>query len=121
MILDTNILIDVLSGDEKLEQSLEKMNEKIATTVVTRYELQKGSGEADGMSLIGSLEVYGLEDRSADRAAAIYKQLEKKGKLVNEFDILIASIAIAHDELLVTRDNDFKEIAKVSPLKIIFV
>ena len=36
-----------------------------------------------------------------------YKKLKTKGKIVNELDILIAGIAVANNETLITEDKDF--------------
>lgn len=118
MILDTSVLIEVLGNNAALEEKLEKMDggERMATTTVTKYELLKGPKEGGVLALLNTIEIYDYDSRAAERSAKIFKELKRKGRMVNELDILIASIAIAHDELLVTRDNDFKRIEHLKVL-----
>jgi predicted nucleic acid-binding protein len=40
----------------------------------------------------------------------IYEKLKTKGCLINEFDMIIAGIAAANDEILITRDQDFSKL-----------
>ncbi len=43
------------------------------------------------------------------------------GREVNALDILIAGIAVAHGaNKIITRDQDFKEISKVSDIDVVF-
>jgi predicted nucleic acid-binding protein len=60
--------------------------------------------------LLGSFNVLYLNDVSISIAADIYKDLESKGKLIDDADILIASMAIASNNILITFDNDFRHI-----------
>jgi predicted nucleic acid-binding protein len=110
MILDTSILIEILSDNSSIVEKLERVGESISTTVITKYELLKAPKEADVLALLGTMSAYDYDGKSAERAAKIFKDLKKKGKMINELDILIASIAMTHDEMLVTRDNDFKSV-----------
>ncbi len=42
-----------------------------------------------------------------NKAVNLYSKLKEKGKKVNELDVLIAGVAAANNELLITRDKDF--------------
>ena len=120
-ILDTNIVVSLLKGEveatEKI-RSLEQSGEKISTTTISAYELLKGaqisSRSEENLSkvreLISSLNVLGLSVGACEQASKIYKELVRRGKLIGEFDILIAAIVRTFDEKLVTRDRDFKSI-----------
>lgn len=110
MILDTSILIEILGNNVQLQEKLEKINEQIATTVITKYELLKAPREDSAKALLNSLKIYDFEERAAERSAKIFKELKKNGKMINELDILIASIVIANDEMLITKDSDFKNV-----------
>ncbi len=110
MILDTNILIDVLDGNGAIRKSLEQLKEKATTTVINKYELLKAPADSRARDLLGTMDLYSFDEPAPARSAQIFKELKKKGHMINELDILIAAIAIAHDELLVTRDKDFKEV-----------
>lgn len=116
MMLDTSVLIEVMSNNAKIQDRLERLNESVATSVVTKYELLKAQKEDRAMALLEAINIYDYDGVSAERAARIYKELRKRGRMINELDILIASIAIAHDELLVTLDRDFKNIEQLKVL-----
>jgi len=119
--LDTDILVSLLKGApdaiEKIS-ALQDGGQRISTTMITAYELLKGaylSSRADENLLkvresISNLEVLGLSFGAAEEASRIHKELRDRGKLVGEFDVLIAGIVKFHDEQLVTRDEHFKAI-----------
>lgn len=48
-----------------------------------------------------------LEDSAINEMLKIHKKLAAKGKMVNEFDLLIAGIVAVNDETLLTKDKDF--------------
>ena len=101
-----------------------KGKESAAITILTKYELlrSKKFSERQTMdAMIGSLNVYGLSDREVEESANIYRALKAKGKLIDEFDILIAGIAVARNEVLVTSDTGFKEIRKLGYPNILVV
>ncbi|MGH2638795.1 MAG: type II toxin-antitoxin system VapC family toxin [Rhabdochlamydiaceae bacterium] len=108
--MDTNILIEVIGNNLALQEKLEQMGEKAATTAVTKYELLKAPREETALAFLNTLEIYEYDSIAAARAARIFKELKRRGRLINELDILIASIAMARGELLVTMDNDFKSV-----------
>ncbi len=110
MISDTSILIGILGNNAVMQEKLEKIDERIATTGISMHELLKASKEDTAKALLDTMEIYQFDTKAAERSEKLFKELKKKGRLINEFDILIASIAIAHDELLVTRDNDFRNV-----------
>ena len=110
MILDTSILIEILGNNVALQDKLERLNQQVSTTAVTKYELLRGQRHESAIEMLANMEIYEFDGKTAERCAKIFRYLNGRGKLINELDILIASIAIAHDELLVTRDNDFKSV-----------
>jgi tRNA(fMet)-specific endonuclease VapC len=114
--LDTNVIIDFLLGEKTAVQKINELRAKGAglfTTVVTLYELMRDTNEQKMLIIDGMLEgmkIYGLDEFSTRKAIWIYKELKSKGAMINEFDILIAGIAMSNNETLLTRDNDFKRI-----------
>ncbi|MDE1850584.1 MAG: type II toxin-antitoxin system VapC family toxin [Candidatus Micrarchaeota archaeon] len=111
--LDTNIIIDYLSGDEKVIALVMgyKGKENLSTTAITEYELLKHGGELkveDAQRALRSFTVYDFTKDAARESAKIFKLLQARGKMVNENDILIAGIARVRHETLLTRDLKFK-------------
>lgn len=119
MILDTNILVALLKGDPAAARAITSLEEeedaRIATTVVTAYELLKGAyvscrpkeNLAKVQSVISNIQVLELSLSACVEASKIYRDLRKAGTLIGEFDILIAAIARACDETIMTRDGHF--------------
>jgi len=123
VILDTSILISALKGDSKAIAAIEsyKGREQMGITVMNKYELMRGAGFlAAGIidALISSMLVYDLNDSGTGAAVEVYASLKKKGKMINEFDVLIAGIALANEQAIVTMDGDFQ---KVSGLSVVLV
>ena len=48
-----------------------------------------------------------LRITAVNEAVKAYKKLKEKGKMVNELDVLIAGIAAANNETLITKDKQF--------------
>lgn len=120
-VLDTNIMVSLLKDEGAAKQrieSLEQTGETISTTAITAYELLKGAqissrseeNLAKVRELISSLDVLGLSMGACEQASKIYRDLRGRGKMIGEFDILIAAIVKALDERLVSKDADFKSI-----------
>jgi predicted nucleic acid-binding protein len=112
VIFDSSMVIDVLRKKkiamELIESCAEK--ERIAITVISKYEILRGTLEKD-VSLVSELlsqfVIYDFGDSDIREAVKSYKKLAEKGKLVNELDVLIAGIAAANNETLITKDKDF--------------
>jgi predicted nucleic acid-binding protein len=51
-----------------------------------------------------------LTTEATIEAAQIYATLKQSGKLIGEFDLLIAAIAKVNDEEILTRDHHFEAI-----------
>ena len=118
VIFDTNLLIDALSGKKKAIDSIEsyKGKESAAITILNKYELLRGRKFSEQHiidKLIDNLNLYGPGNGEVEASAEIYRALKTKGKLIDEFDILIAGITVANNEKLVTNDKGFKEIKKL--------
>ena len=63
-----------------------------------------------------SLKVTGLDEKSLNIYARTKAELKRKGGLIDEFDLLIASVAIANGLILVT--NNKKHFDRISGLKL---
>lgn len=112
VVFDSSIIIDVLrkknSAKELIESYAEK--EQIAITVISKYEILRGTNEKDATLVSGLLSqfvIYDFEDTVVKEAVKAHKKLAEKGKMINEFDVLIAGIVAANNETLITKDKDF--------------
>jgi predicted nucleic acid-binding protein len=121
--IDTSVIIDFLAGDEKIVTLITKLagQDEIKTTSITEYELLKHKTELKRQvaeKFLLSVLVCPFDRASARKAALLFEKLNKTGKMINETDLLIAGISLAHDELLLTRDKKFSNLDE-SSIKIV--
>jgi len=126
--LDTDILVSLLKGTpdavERVRNLLET-EEQLSTTMISAYELVKGAyissrrdeNLAKVTESIASLRLLELSIGAVEESARIYNEVKEKGKMIGEFDILIAGITKFNDETLVTRDDHFKTIRGIKLIK----
>jgi tRNA(fMet)-specific endonuclease VapC len=110
--LDTSVIISILKGDESIRRIIETYKEMgyMTTTVITEYELLKHTDKVKkeiAREFINSIRIYPFDRVAAIEASKIFEKLRHFGKMINENDILIAGIAMANNELLITRDKKF--------------
>jgi tRNA(fMet)-specific endonuclease VapC len=87
-------------------RSLEENGSQLSTTVINAYELLKGASissraEENLMKVRGSISNLHLLELSlgaCEETSKIYKELREKGKIIGEFEILIAAIARFYEE-----------------------
>ena len=105
-ILDTSIVIERFKTNKEIKENI---------TVVSLIEFPKISGYRlfTGSVYFPTLDEYLL-------AFELQKRLYRRGKAKAFSDLLIASTSINRAEELITKDSDFKDIAEVSSLKLVF-
>jgi tRNA(fMet)-specific endonuclease VapC len=115
VLLDTDILSEILKrrDDNVLQAARVYLNEwrQLTFSVLTRYEILRGlrvkgavRQELTFAALCQHSQVLPLTDPIAIRAAAIYADLQLRGELIGDADVLIASTALEH-ELAVATGN----------------
>lgn len=118
-LIDTSVIIDFLAGDKKIVSLIEEIADKgaVKTTSITEYELLKHKAKLRRQvaeDFLSELIVHPFDSAAAKEAAKIFKELKDAGKMVNENDLLIVGIALANDEVLLTRDQKLANINKDS-------
>ncbi len=123
-LLDTNICIYLIKkrSPEVLERFRQHSPQDVAISTITLFELAYGveksqyrqrSKDALAKFLL-PLNLINLDRSSAIEAAIIRAQLEKKGRPIGPYDLLIAGMARSQDMTLVT--NNIKEFERVVSL-----
>ena len=129
-LLDTNICIYIIKkSPEKVIKKLESIpnNEgknEIYLSSVTVSELYYGVEKSSQLeknleALKGFLtpfQIINFDHESAEVFGRVRSDLERKGTVIGPYDLQIASIAIAHDLVLVT--NNIKEFKRVDGLNL---
>lgn len=120
-VLDTNIVTAVLKGNEKVKKRVQEAiveEDEIFINGISYYEIRRGLlaknataqlarfdllSKTFGLLLLGTKSIF-------DEAAETYADLKGKGKLIEDADILIASLVKVWDLVLVSDDTDFDRI-----------
>lgn len=112
IVFDTNILIDISKGNEKILLDVQKTvseNEQASLGIawVTYHEFLMGIHKREllpkAYEILESYEFLPMDKNSTEIFTALKKQKTK----ASDFDLLIASSVIANDGLLLTRDRNF--------------
>lgn len=120
IVLDTNILIEFEAHNVELIKFLQNLTKKfLSKPYITSanyseflYGFIKESPKKQEKA-IEFLEEYKLLNTSKNSSMLLAKikyELEKKGKMIPIFDVLIASIVMDKKAMLITFDEHFKNI-----------
>lgn len=124
-LFDTDVLINLLRGEGSTTELMSGLSGSVpCTTSITYYELIKGcckfhqpTRELHLVSgLMREFEMLNFDGVAAGIAGQIFADLEKKGQMINEADILIAAICITYRATLVTENK--KDFRKVRELRV---
>jgi len=123
--LDTDILIEYFRGNEAIRRKVENLTgrDSLGLVWLTFYEFFKGifvSGRLGEERFLQELNetclILNPSYEAAKMGGEIYALLRKEGRLINDADILIASIVKAYDAVLVT--NNEEHFSRIKGLKI---
>ena len=112
--LDTDIVIDFLRNDEKIVDAINNLeNEELYITYITLCELYKGvylSNKQDYelkiiYDFINNIDLIDFNVEACDFFGSEYARLSKEGKMTQESDLMIASIAKVNDMVIITRNK----------------
>jgi tRNA(fMet)-specific endonuclease VapC len=108
-IVDTDVLIDFLSGRAPATIDDELARGALSTTAITAYELRRGARTEKALRSVELLlaqlaEIVPFDDAAAGEAAAVYRDLSKAGQVIGKADLYIAGICLASDATLITRN-----------------
>lgn len=120
-LLDTDICIFLIKRQppEALEQFRQHSPIEVSISTVTLFELEYGIEKSryrqrseDALAkFLRPLNTVSLDPSAAKEAAAIRAQLERQGRPIGPYDLLIAGLARSRNMTLVT--NNTKEFERV--------
>jgi len=111
IVADTDVLIDSLRGREPAmgRVAAELSERRLATTVVTAFELLSGAKEPRQrrkvVTLLDALTILPLDPPAAVLAAELRRGLEGQGASIGMADYLIAAVCLQHSASLLTRNR----------------
>jgi tRNA(fMet)-specific endonuclease VapC len=124
-LLDTNICIYLINGNPRLRDKVKEIGVfSIGISYVTLAELYFGAYNSRNISenlrtisiFKRNLNVYSDDVDSAELFGKIKATLKASGCLIEDFDILIASIAISNNCVLVT--NNVRHFDRIESIQI---
>lgn len=116
--LDTDIAIAIINGDKRVEQLIPRLsNYPVYLTAITVFELLLRETRLDIVKrFINDSEIIPFKEKEAIKASSVFKELKKKGLLVDMRDIFIAASCIANDCPLLTFNK--KHFENIKELKL---
>lgn len=116
-LLDTNVVIELLSGKEEVLDRLSEYDELLLSMVVVGelyYGAENSGRKTHHLQLIDAFleqcTLLPVDQKVSERYASLKMSLKRKGKPIPENDIWIAATALAHDLELLSSDAHFQEL-----------
>ena len=126
-LLDTNVCIAFLNGRDKgVRDKLLAMDpESVRLCSVVRAELLYGARNSDHVDanlgrlneFLSAFESLPFDDACADHYGIVRAQLRRGGLTIGPNDLLIAAIALANDQALITRNQ--QEFHRIPGLRLV--
>lgn len=116
-LLDTNIIIDLLAGNDAVDSHLEEAVQVFLPAVVLGelfFGAAKSGRPAENLAKIerfaSGRAIISCDLDVAREYGLLKERLREKGQPIPENDIWIAAAAIRHGMILVTRDSHFNAV-----------
>lgn len=120
-LLDTNVVISLLQGEESIRERLAENRRVLLSTIVLGelyYGARKSGRVEENLTRINRLAVatvvLGCDIITAHEYSVIKNELRLKGRPIPENDICLAAIARQYDLILVSRDKHFAEVQELA-------
>ena len=124
-LLHTDTVIYIMKGNANVQKNLRQhINDSISISVTTLMELYYGAYKSEKISanlvkiktLEQSIETISIGLESTEIFGLLRAQLEASGNRLDDFDLIIASCAMANNLTLVT--NNTKHFERIDGLKL---
>lgn len=119
--LDTNIVTALIKKDKRVLISIKRARDlglDVTMNAITYYEIKRGLESIRRLKKIEefenichSLEILFIDEKNIlDHASSLWANLKQRDLLIEDADILIASIAVAKGYILVSDGTDFERV-----------
>ncbi len=117
ILLDTNIISAWLKGEKIIANKIDEASEVYISVIVLGelyYGAQYSTKVEDNLKNIKKItkhyQILNTDEETASIYGKIKASLREKGKPIPENDIWIATLAMQHELILITRDKHFNEV-----------
>ena len=126
MIIDSDILIYFLKGEKTVVKELTKISpDELYTTRINYAELLYGAYNSNHVekklmrfrSFLEQFTILEFDEKASEIFAVTKAKLKKDGNILADMDLMIASIALANDDGLVS--NNQKHFQRIPRLKLV--
>ena len=103
--LDTDVLIDLINGDNNIEKIINKYDE-IYITSTSVFEFCNGKVDIEKYKInLRKFKILQFDFDGAIKSSTIFRSLKEFGSLTDMGDIMIAGICIINNITLLTRNK----------------
>lgn len=124
-LLDTNIVSAIVNNDRRIRQKLWEVDvqeEDLFISCITYYEVKRGLLAVNATRKLTTfnefcrdITILFLDDLEIlERASTIHADLTRRGRPIQDADILIAATAITRGLILVSNDSDMLRVPGVT-------
>lgn len=124
-LLDTNIVSAYLKPNDRINLKLAEIGRlkiDIFISGITYYEIKRGLLKTNATKKLALFQIFCQDypilflDNLAifEKASEIHADLAKRGKIIQDADILIAATAIINNLTLVSHDSDLNRVRDLS-------
>ena len=117
--LDTDFVISVLNNENRASELIKDIESlEIFVSVVTLFELFQRETNLEQIEIFrNKVKILNLDELAARKAASVFKNLRKEGRIIEFRDIFIASTCIINNCRLATFNK--KHFENIRELKLI--
>ena len=126
LLLDSSVLFELENGDAKLSHSLEQISKqhkkRPCISFISLVEFLYGyeglaiEKKVKSKEFIWKFPVLQTTNATAVLLSALKYKYDRLGKQISMPDLFIASQALEHDLVLVTKDKDFSDIGEIKKI-----
>lgn len=123
-LIDSSVIIEYTKGNRTVVDLLDNIKVDLCSSYIVMAELYEGifrSKNEVEKNIIGFMEsldkIYGLDKRTSKIFGKLRSDLKKKGQIIEDMDILIASTCLANNLTLITLN--IKHFNRIKDLEIL--
>ncbi|MEA3434028.1 MAG: PIN domain-containing protein [Campylobacterota bacterium] len=123
MVLDTDTISYYLRGSQSVKDKFVQYQYELASTAINYAELMYGLKKRDNKKYLSKVEmifdnikIYDFDKKAATLFSSLKVEMQAKGIVVADMDLMIASIALANGEKLIS--HNLKHFSKIETLEL---